>query len=83
MGNTPVEQSRMVIAITAAEDCTMQVITVPMRRKMIMVRWLPVSNELKNSMTVELCSKSSSFPAALSSTREKNRKAMPKRKSPM
>ena len=73
----------MVIAITAADDCTMQVMTVPMARKIRMVRWLFVSNELKKLMTEELCSKSSSLPAELSSTSEKNRKAIPKRKSPM
>ena len=38
MGSTPVEQSRMVMAITAADDCTMQVMMVPIKRKMMMVR---------------------------------------------
>jgi hypothetical protein len=38
MGTTPVEQSRIVIAITAADDCTMQVIIVPIPRKARIVR---------------------------------------------
>ena len=82
MGSTPVEQSRMVMAITAADDCTMHVMSVPMSRKMTMVRWLPVSNEAKKWMASGLCSRSSALPASLSSTSEKKRKAMPKRKSP-
>ena len=36
MGSTPVEQSKMVMAITAADDCTMSVMIVPIIKKMIM-----------------------------------------------
>ena len=82
MGSTPVEQSRMVMAMTAAEDCTMQVITVPMARNERMVRWLDVSNEAKNATTASLCSRSSALPAELSITNDQNMKAMPNRKSP-
>jgi hypothetical protein len=35
IGSTPVEQRRMVIAITAADDCTIQVIIVPISRNMM------------------------------------------------
>ena len=72
----------MVIAITAADDCTMQVISVPIARKAKMVRWLLVSNEAKKLTTASLCSKSNSLPPVLSMTSERNIKAMPKRKSP-
>ena len=37
MGNTPVEHSRIVIAITAADDCTIHVMMVPAARKTSMV----------------------------------------------
>ena len=70
------------MAITAADDCTMQVMSVPMARKMRIVKWLPVSNDAKNETTASLCSKSMSLPAALSITNDQNRKAIPKRKSP-
>ena len=83
IGSTPVEQSRMVMAITAAELCTMQVMSVPMSTKAMMDQWLLTSNEEKKAMASGLCSRSSSFPAALSKTNEKNKKAMPKRKSPI
>ena len=70
MGRTPDEHSMMVMAMTAADDCTMQVMMVPMSRNMMMVRWLLVSKELKKSITAELCSRSSYLPAVLRSTRE-------------
>ena len=38
MGSTPVEHNSMVIAMTAADDCTTHVMAVPMRRNMMMVR---------------------------------------------
>ena len=38
IGSTPVEHSRMVMAMTAADDCTMQVMRVPMARNARMVR---------------------------------------------
>ena len=72
----------MVIAITAADDCTMQVINVPMRRKTRIVRWLLVSNEAKKLTTDSLCARSISLPAELNITSDRNMKAMPKRKSP-
>ena len=72
----------MVMAITAADDCTMQVISVPMARKAMMVRWLSVLNEPKKDMTASLCSRSIALPEALSITSERNMKAVPKRKSP-
>ena len=34
MGSTPVVQRRMVIAITAADDCTIRVMIVPINKKM-------------------------------------------------
>lgn len=37
MGSTPLEQSTMVMAIRAADDCRMQVSTVPIRRNTIIV----------------------------------------------
>ena len=38
MGSTPVEHSRMVMAITAADDCTTHVMSVPIPKKTKMVR---------------------------------------------
>src|SRR3712207_5943272 len=82
MGSTPVEQSRMVMAMTAAELCTRQVIKVPMARNKRILIWLLVSNEEKKLIAAGLCDRSSLLPASLSNTSEKKRKAIPKRKSP-
>lgn len=70
------------MAMTAADDCTMQVMSVPMARKARIVRWLDVSNEAKNATTASLCSRSIALPVALSITNDKNMKAVPNRKSP-
>ena len=69
--------------MTAAEDWTKQVITVPINKKERMVRYESTSNDLKKSMIAGLFSNCSSFPATLSSTRLKNMKESPKRKSPI
>ena len=50
----PVEQSSMVIAITAALDCTQNVITPPSNRKMIVVENALGSNDAKNAVTAGL-----------------------------
>ena len=70
------------MAITAAEDCTIQVMTVPMARKMRMVLYFDVSNELKKFTTSGLLARSSALPQVLSMTSDRNMKAMPNRKSP-
>ena len=59
----------------------MHVMTVPINRNANIVRWLFVSNEAKNSTTDGLCSRSSSLPAVLSITSDRNMKATPKMKS--
>ena len=51
MGSTPVEQSIMVMAMTAADDCTHMVSMLPMTRKVSVVRKLLGSKLEKKSST--------------------------------
>ena len=82
MGMAPVEQSSIVIAITAALDCTQNVITPPSSRKMRVVENEFGSNEAKKAVTAGLWPRSMSLPVPFSVARPSSRNASPKRKSP-
>ena len=83
MGSTPLEQSIMVMAMTAADDCTQSVSSPPSSRKLMVVRKLSGSNELKKSSTAWLSPRSMSMPVWRSVPSPRNMKDIPKRKSPM
>ena len=78
----PDEQSNIVMAITAALDCTQNVITPPSNRNVSVVRNESGSNDWKNAVTVGLLPRSMSLPVMRKVVRPSNRKANPKRKSP-
>lgn len=82
MGSTPLEQSIIVIAMMAADDCTHMVSTLPMMRNTIVVRKLSLPKEEKNCNTGWLCAKSMSIPVCLSVPRARLNE-MPKMKSPV
>ena len=83
MGSTPVEHSVIVMAMMAADDWTQSVSTVPMSRKTTMVHTLCGSNDWKKSSMAGFLSSSIAMPVLRRVTRPRNRKAMPKRNSPM
>ena len=82
IGNTPVEQSIIVIAITAADDCTHIVSTLPITRNVIVVKKLLGSKLEKKSNTGWLCERSMSMPVCRRVPSPRNIKEMPKIKSP-
>ena len=82
IGSAPDEQSIMVIAMTAADDCTHMVSTPPMSRNMIVVEKLCGSNCEKKLSTASFSPSCMSMPVCRSVPRPRNMKAMPKRKSP-
>ena len=79
----PVEQSNMVMAITAADDCTQKVSTPPRSRKMMVVEKALGSNDMKKSVTAGLLPMSIDVPVAFSVVSPSSRRPSPKRKSPM
>ena len=83
MGSTPVEQSVIVMAMMAADDCTHKVRTVPMSRKTMMVHTLLGSNAWKKSRTSGFLSSSIAMPVLRRVTNPRKRNAIPKRNSPM
>ena len=83
MGRTPLEQSIIVIAITAALDCTHVVSTPPMSRNSRVVVKLFGSNDEKKASTASFSPRCMSIPVCLRVPRPRNMKAIPKRKSPI
>ena len=83
MGRAPLEQSIIVIAITAADDCTQNVRMPPNSRKMSVVRNESGSKEAKKSSSAWFSPKCISVPVARSVPNPKSRNDRPKRKSPM
>ena len=84
MCSTPVEQSIIVIAMMAADDCTQRVRMVPMSRKKREVRKLALLKLEKKALIASLASGSSTSakPVSFKVPRPKKRNATPKRKSP-
>ena len=83
MGSAPLEQSIMVMAITAADDCTQNVSIPPSSRKSSVVRKLSGSNDEKKLSTTGFSPKCMFVPVTRSVARAKIRNAKPKRKSPI
>ena len=83
MGSTPLEHSTMVIAIMAAELCTHIVITLPISRKVTVVRKLSAAKLSKKLMILWFSARSISMPVCRNVASARSRKATPKRKSPM
>ena len=84
-GMAPVAQMVMVMAMMAADDCTQSVSTVPMSRKMSMVKtygMLPSVNCRKKLVTAGFSSRCMSIPVALRVPSPRKRNPAPKRKSP-
>ena len=82
MGSTPLEQSIIVIAMTAADDCTHMVRTPPIIRNTSVVAKLVGSNDEKKSSTAWFSPRCMSMPVWRSVPRPRNMNATPKRKSP-
>ena len=83
MGRTPLEQSIIVMAITAADDCTHMVSTPPMSRNTMVVTKLLGAKLEKNSSTGWLSPRCISIPVWRKVPSPRNIKDIPKRKSPM
>ena len=73
----------MVMAMTAADDCTQNVSTPPKSRKTSVVRNDFGSNEAKKFSTVSLCPRSISLPVSRRVVSPSSSRPSPKRKSPM
>ena len=73
----------MVMAITAADDCTQNVSTPPNSRNTSVVTNESGSNEAKKSSTSWFSPKCMFCPVMRSVAKANIRKAIPKRKSPM
>ncbi len=82
MGSAPLEQSIMVMAMTAADDCTQNVSTPPSKRKRSVVQNDCGSKELKKASTDALWPKSISVPVMRRVVSPSNNRPRPKRKSP-
>ena len=82
MGSTPLEQSIMVMAMTAADDCTHMVSMPPMSRKSSVVVKACGSNDEKKLSTAWFSPRCMSMPVCRSVPKPRNMKAMPNRKSP-
>ena len=83
MGSAPDEQRIMVMAITAADDCTQKVITPPNNRNTSVVEKDVGSNELKKLSNASFSPRFISVPVIRSVPKPKSRNDKPKRKSPM
>ena len=83
MGSAPLEHRIIVMAITAADDCTQKVSIPPKSRKSRVVRNDCGSKEAKKLSTVSLCPRSISVPVTLKVVRPSNSSPRPKRKSPI
>ena len=83
MGSAPLEHRIMVMAMTAADDCTQNVSTPPRSRKVMVVRNDSGSNDAKKLITASLLPKSISWPVILSVPKPSSRNDRPKRKSPI
>ena len=79
----PEPQSSIVMAITAADDCTQNVSTPPKSRNTSVVQKESGSNDWKNDSTDGLCPRSISLPVMRSVVSPKSSNPKPKRKSPM
>ena len=73
----------MVMAMTAADDCTQKVITPPRNRNISVVRNEFGSNDEKKLSSASLWPRSIWVPVMRSVPSPRIRKARPKRKSPM
>ena len=83
MGSAPEEQSIMVMAITAADDCTQNVMTPPSRRNTRVVEKEVGSKELKKESSASFWPRFISVPVIRRVPKPKSKKERPKRKSPM
>ena len=83
MGRAPLEHRIIVMAITAADDCTQNVRMPPNSRNSRVVRKLFGSNEAKKASTAGFSPRRISVPVIRSVASAKMRNARPKRKSPM
>ena len=83
MGIAPVEHNNIVIAITAADDCTQKVMTPPRTRNTSVVQKELGSNDLKKEVTASLLAKSMDMPVAFKVVRPSSKRPIPKRKSPI
>ena len=82
MGRAPLEQRIIVMAITAALDCTQNVRIPPSTRKTMVVRNDVGSNDEKKFSSASFSPKFISVPVARSVPKPKSRNDRPKRKSP-
>ncbi len=83
MGSAPLEHRIIVMAITAADDCTQNVMTPPNSRKSSVVPKELGSNDAKKFNSAWFSPKFMSCPVLRSTAKAKMRKARPNRKSPM
>ena len=83
MGRAPLEHRIMVMAITAADDCTQNVRIPPSTRNTSVVRNELGSNEAKKSSTAWFSPRCISWPVLRRMANAKIRKAIPNRKSPI
>ena len=82
MGSAPLEQRIMVMAMTAADDCTHMVSTLPMSRKMRVVEKLAGSKEEKKLSNTGCSPRRMASPVSRNVPSPSKRKARPKRKPP-
>ena len=83
MGIAPVEHNSIVMAITAADDCTQKVMMPPNSRNIKVVTNEFGSKLLKKLVTASLLAKSIDMPVAFSVVSPNSNKPIPKRKSPI
>ena len=83
MGSAPLEHSIIVIAITAADDCTQKVRMPPSTRNTSVVKNEFGSNEAKKSRTAWFSPRFMSCPVFRNTANANIKKAIPNRKSPI
>ena len=83
MGSAPLEHRIIVMAMTAADDCTQKVRIPPKSRKMSVVEKDVASKEEKNSSTAWFSPRCISMPVMRSVPKPRSRNERPKRKSPI
>ena len=83
IGRAPLEHRIIVMAITAADDCTQNVRMPPRSRKMSVVENDEGSKDEKKSSTALFSPRCISMPVARNVPKPNSRKDRPKRKSPM
>ena len=83
MGSAPLEHRIMVMAMTAADDCTQNVRMPPSKRNTMVVTNDVGSNDAKKCNKASFSPRCISVPVTRSVPRPSNRNDKPKRKSPM